>query len=68
VTHEDYEARLTESRFYKRDVHDALKVAREAHQAEIIAKWRAANPEATCSDRVALVLAELAAGFQRGTQ
>lgn len=28
-----------------------------AYEAELLARWRAAHPEATCSDRIALILA-----------
>lgn len=43
-----------------------LREQRAAHRAEVIAAWRARHPEATCSDTVALILAELQRGFGGG--
>ena len=37
----------------------------KARQRSLVAAWRREHPEATCSDEVALVLAEMAASVGR---
>jgi hypothetical protein len=39
---------------------ERLAAEAKAREADLIARWRRAHPEATCSDAVALSLAELA--------
>lgn len=51
---------LTEHKAYRRDVAAALRAEEAKHNAETVAAWRRANPLASCNDRVALLLAELA--------
>lgn len=43
-----------------------LREQREAHEREIIAAWRTRNSHAPCTDRVALLLAELERDFGGG--
>jgi hypothetical protein len=44
-----------------REVSERLRLREKeaAGRAHLVALWRARNPQATCSDRVALLLAEL---------
>ena len=42
-----------------------LKEQREAYARELIADYRARHPQATCSDRTVLTLAELERDFGR---
>jgi hypothetical protein len=44
---------------------ERLKAEAEKRRAELIAKWRRAHPDATCSDAVALTLAILASSVGR---
>jgi hypothetical protein len=47
------------------DVRTILRLSEKAAaaRARIVAAWRATHPEATCSDRVALALAEMEAAY-----